>query len=648
MPSSPEPQYPTTTPSKPRAMAHRRTTLQGCQRLGRRLGAAVALILAGTLAAAVPAAATPASAAPLVTAPVVTAPVATAPLVTAADGKDFDAGNIITDEVFFDRTSLTAGQVRAFLRLKAPTCLAQPGRPDCLKNYRVTTPTRPKDAYCKRYKGATNELASKIIAKVARACGVSAKVLLVLLQKEQSLVTSSAPTPYQYERATGFACPDTAPCDEQYFGFFNQVYHAARQYQRYADPDSYTWRSIGMNTLLYNPKASCGTTEVNVRNQATLGLYFYTPYVPNQAALDNMYGTGDSCSSYGNRNFWRGFTDWFGSTKIAVRGPIQKAWLASGGLDGTVGVQRAHEVCGTNGNYCAQRFARGTVAKSAKKGSFVMTGAFEQAWRKAGANRGALKWPYNSAKERKADQSTMQRFTRGYLVDSARFGMQQITGPAAKVWRKNKHRKGRLGLPRAAAKCSGKNNQRCVQQFVGGYVTVHPKRGNRAVTGKVASFWQKKKLDKGGLGFPSSAGKCVTKKGVTTCRQSFGKVRVVSSTKYNTRTVRGKLAKVWDKKRSKVGNPVKNRKCSTKGKGKNRFKVCEQQFTKGWITNSGRHGAFFVAARFAKLYSNNKGKLGIPTSNRKCTKKSGKKTCTQKFTKGKIVKKGSKKPRVRT
>src|SRR5690606_3156716 len=28
-------------------------------------------------------------------------------------------------------------------------------------------------------------------------------------------------------------------------------------------------------------------------------------------------GTGNSCSSYGNRNFWRIFTDWFGSTMVS-------------------------------------------------------------------------------------------------------------------------------------------------------------------------------------------------------------------------------------------------------------------------------------------------------------------------------------------
>jgi len=50
-----------------------------------------------------------------------------------------------------------------------------------------------------------------------------------------------------------------------------------------------------------------------LQNQATAGLYNYTPYQPNQAALNNLYGSGDACSAYGNRNFWRIYIDWFGS-----------------------------------------------------------------------------------------------------------------------------------------------------------------------------------------------------------------------------------------------------------------------------------------------------------------------------------------------
>lgn len=602
-----------------------RTVIQRCLGLSRRLGLAVAATLVATLVVVAPAA--PASA--------------------AANGSDFDPGNIITDEVFFDRAALTAGQVQAFLKLKVPKCLAKPGSPDCLKNYRMKTPTRAADAYCKKYTGAANERASAIIAKVAKACGVSAKVLLVLLQKEQSLVTATAPTKYQYERATGFACPDTAPCDSLYFGFFNQVYHAARQYQRYADKKVYSWRSIGVNKLPYHPKSECGTVQVTIKNQATLGLYFYTPYVPNAAALTNMYSTGDSCSSYGNRNFWRGFTDWFGSTRIAVRGDIQKAWLAAGGLDSAVGTQRANQVCRKDGKYCAQRFARGTVAKTATKGSFVMTGSLEKAWRKAGAQKSTLAWPYAKAAYRKADKSTAQRFTGGYLVESAKYGTRQVLGKVATVWRSNKTRAGTLGLPRGNASCVGAKKDRCVQRFVGGYISAHPKFGNYPVTGKIATYWKNKKLQKGWLGYPTSKAKCPKVKGVTTCRQSFGTDRVVSSTKLPTRVVRGEIAKVWDSKRTSVGNPVKNRSCSTKGKGKKKQKICTQQFTRGWISSSSKLGTHFVSGAFATLYTKNKSKLGTPTSNRKCTKKSGTKTCTQTFTKGKIVKKGTKKPKVR-
>ena len=131
-----------------------------CLRLARSLGAVLAAALVAALVVAVPPA--PAS---------------------AADGSDFDPGNIITDEVFFDRTALTAGQVQAFLKQKVPTCRAEAGKPDCLKSYRMTTPTRAKDTYCAKYPGAKDERASTIIAKVAKACRVSAKVLLVLLQK---------------------------------------------------------------------------------------------------------------------------------------------------------------------------------------------------------------------------------------------------------------------------------------------------------------------------------------------------------------------------------------------------------------------------------------------------------------------------------
>jgi hypothetical protein len=171
-------------------------------------------------------------------------------------------------------------------------------------------------AYCAAMGGMADETAASIIARVGIACAISQRVLIVLLEKEQSLVTDASPTQRQYDRATGFACPDTAPCDPAFGGFFYQVYNAARQFQRYAaHPLNYNHRAGEVNEILYNPQAACGSSPVYIENTATAGLYNYTPYQPNAAALANLYGTGDACSAYGNRNFWRIYTDWFGDPR---------------------------------------------------------------------------------------------------------------------------------------------------------------------------------------------------------------------------------------------------------------------------------------------------------------------------------------------
>ncbi|WP_345764815.1 hypothetical protein [Diaminobutyricibacter sp. McL0608] len=235
------------------------------------------------------------------------------PAAQAADGRQFDPGDIISDALFFDGTVFSASDVQAFLNGKVSTCRSGY---TCLKDYRQTTTSKAAVAgNCSAYAGAANELASAIIAKVGAACGISQKALIVLLEKEQGLVTDDWPGAGQYRSATGYGCPDTAVCDSQYYGFFNQVYNAALQFKRYAgSPTSWNHVAGRVNAVRYSPNAACGSGNVFIQNQATAGLYNYTPYQPNAAALANLYGTGDGCSSYGNRNFWRIYTDWFGST----------------------------------------------------------------------------------------------------------------------------------------------------------------------------------------------------------------------------------------------------------------------------------------------------------------------------------------------
>jgi len=258
----------------------------------------------------------------------------------AVDGSQFDPGLIISDAVFFDKNSMSEAQIQAFLEARLPTC-AQANGVACLPKYSENTGSEPASAKCDAYVGAPNEPASRILYRVAQACGINPQVLIVMLQKEQGLVTNGSPTATQYRIAMGYACPDTAACDTRYYGFFNQVHSAAWQMKQYSQyPNDRAYR-IGNVAIQYHPNAACGAPVVNIRNQATANLYNYTPYQPNAAALANLGGTGDSCSSYGNRNFWAHFNDWFGSPvgpgAELGRSPIGRV-DATTGLPGAVAV----------------------------------------------------------------------------------------------------------------------------------------------------------------------------------------------------------------------------------------------------------------------------------------------------------------------
>ena len=253
-------------------------------------------------------------------APVLVALAPTAEPAAAATGGAFNAGNIISDSLFYDGGAMNSDQVEGLLQGKVPRCSSGY---ICLKDYTQATPNLAGDAYCPDgYAGSGSERAADIIAKVGAACNISQRVLLVLLEKEQSLVSLTNPGSGRYLSATGFNCPDTAPCDPNVAGFFYQIYYAARQFQNYAqNPTHWNYQAGRVNSILYSPvKSTCPNPprgDVFIQNKATAGLYIYTPYQPNAPALANLYGSGDGCSSYGNRNFWRLFTDWFGPTTAA-------------------------------------------------------------------------------------------------------------------------------------------------------------------------------------------------------------------------------------------------------------------------------------------------------------------------------------------
>jgi hypothetical protein len=220
---------------------------------------------------------------------------------------EFDPGYIVSDDAFYDSSAMSEDEIQAFL--ESVSCRADEGV-RCLADFTQSTTTQPAvgGAHCAEYRGGIRERASRIIAKAADACGVSPRTLLVLLQKEQSLLTR--PSVSGYERATGYGCPDTADCDTKYFGFFNQIYNAAWQFRQYTEEPDRQYR-VGMVNVGFHPDAACGASPVEIRNQATANLYNYTPYQPSAATLADP-DAGDACSAYGNLNFWRIWHRWFG------------------------------------------------------------------------------------------------------------------------------------------------------------------------------------------------------------------------------------------------------------------------------------------------------------------------------------------------
>ena len=237
--------------------------------------------------------------------------------VDAANLENFDPGYIISDYQMGNYNSMTEADIQAFLTKKNPC--------DNTDESYYLALSRGSTAKWHFENGhfvclseelfgdgeviGEGEKAAKIIWQAAQDYQINPQVLLVLLQKETGLITDRIPNNYDYRKATGYGCPDTAACSAKYYGFKNQIRNAAALFRAVLS-GGWTNYPLGNNYIQYNPNAACGGSVVNIKNLATSALYRYTPYQPNQGALAAGYGTA-YCGSYGNRNFYHYFEDWF-------------------------------------------------------------------------------------------------------------------------------------------------------------------------------------------------------------------------------------------------------------------------------------------------------------------------------------------------
>ncbi len=377
------------------------------------------------------------------------------PTTQAADMSKFDPGNIISDAVMSNKNALSVQQIQSFLDSKNT----------CNNSNTYMASWYPHLSYniqdgkfvCLAKESFNGESAAQIVWKAAQDYDINPQVLIVLLEKEQGLITDTWPNSVQYRSATGYGCPDTAPCDTQYYGLKNQVRLAASMFRTVLN-GGWSNYPVGHTYVQYHPNTWCGGSVVNIKNRATSALYRYTPYQPNASALAAGYGTGDECGAYGNRNFWALFTDWFGNPVSGIFIDIAKA-----SQDITSIAQANGQTLGRSTSTIIPEYDRPRVWQDFEKGVIVWTpshgakmipfNSTHSRWKATGGSLGDLGTPTSNPVIEPEDGRIWQDFNGGTIIyHESTSGWELLHGPIMDRWRETGGSRGVLGKPTSAVR----------------------------------------------------------------------------------------------------------------------------------------------------------------------------------------------------
>jgi len=416
-------------------------------------------------------------------------------------------------------------------------------------------------------------------------------VILVTLQKEEGLVSGSSarsPGDFALTHAMGMACPDTAPCDSAFAGLATQIYSGSKQLKTYKAAQFA--RQPGVQYIAWSPNASCGGTNVNVRDYATAALYNYTPYQPNAAALANLGGTGDGCSSYGNRNFWVYYNTWFGpSYYVDGAAKIAAEYARTGGASGTLGPVTTSRPCPLGSVSCWQIYQNGLIGWSQSGGAWtVLHGAIYDAFMASGGPAGPWGEPTSLEDPVAAPVpnggGTRQNFEHVQALSSAR-GAFAVSTLVLSAYATVDWVRGSLGWPISAAVCSGPN---CVQNFESGMIGQAGLQAFVMDPGLLTAY-RAAGGPQGSWGFPISPLASYDSVNGSGARQNFQNGQALSSSA-GVFLVGGRIfdayaAAGWI--RGSLGWPTSKSVCDTSG-------ACTQQFQHGSITAPAGGGAAFI------------------------------------------------------
>jgi peptidoglycan hydrolase CwlO-like protein len=166
----------------------------------------------------------------------------------------FQPNTLITDANHLASGSLSAEGIQAFLDRQSGVLKSYTGRD---------------------HAGAT-KTAAQMIAEAASAWGVSPRVILVTLQKEQSLLSQRSPSQYAYDWAMGCGKTDSVTYTK-YQGFGNQIWGGA---QKLISNRAFWYSGISI---------SIDGKAVYPTNASTHALYRYTPHFGGATSFWTLY-----------------------------------------------------------------------------------------------------------------------------------------------------------------------------------------------------------------------------------------------------------------------------------------------------------------------------------------------------------------------
>lgn len=238
----------------------------------------------------------------------------------------YNPNDIITDAYMHERGTMSQAEVQDFLE-------KQPG---VLKSYKA------RDA-----RGQVRP-ASEVIYNAANEFGLNPRVLLVMVEKEQSLLTNTRPSDKSLAWATGFGTYN----HPRYGGFGNQVYYAAKvlgvDYDKYSD--YYCSFQVGKRT------ATLDGYYVTPANNATRKLYIYNP-LRGGPAPKHRFGANYLFWHLTHQRYAQAFKSYRGQGSVAgvaVNGDIRNYFyregtvIESGGQKYLIDGGKKHQFTGPN------------------------------------------------------------------------------------------------------------------------------------------------------------------------------------------------------------------------------------------------------------------------------------------------------------